>query len=155
MGISYDAPFRGMLPLRQDMRRRTRTRSQMYWVRERERERKRKRTSENPHPPPTLPPPEGNGGGHLILTRSATLFTHIISSVWHKRQISDIKVDVEDGTRAVAGDDSESSPSSSPPSPGIEVYWSVGSASEHWEDLNSLMNDRAESELIIVPGLVG
>ena len=57
--------------------------------------------------------------------------------------------------RAVAEDDSDSLSSSPPPSPGIEVYWSVGLALEYWEDLNGLLKDRAESELIIVPVLVG
>ena len=51
--------------------------------------------------------------------------------------------------------DREGSLFSVPPSLCIEVYWSAGSTLEHWEDLNGLMNNRAASELIVVPLLFG
>ena len=63
--------------------------------------------------PPLLP--QGDGGGPLILTRSAT---HVKSAVWHRRRSSEVEVNVEDGAREVAGDDSDSS-SSSPPPPSV------------------------------------
>ena len=35
-----------------------------------------------------------------------------------------------------------------------EVSWSIGLILENWEDLNGIMNNRAASELIVVPLLV-
>ena len=49
------------------------------------------------------PSPKGDGGGLLILTRSATLATHFISDVWHKRRSSNVKVNVKDGERTGRG----------------------------------------------------
>ena len=49
------------------------------------------------------PSPKGDGGGLLILTRSATLATHFISDVWHKRCSSNVKVNVKDGERTGRG----------------------------------------------------
>ena len=60
-------------------------------------------------------------GGPLILTRPATLATHAISAVWHKRRSSEVEVHVEDGAREVVRDNSDSS-SFSPPPPSVSRF---------------------------------
>ena len=65
----------------------------------------------------STPPPKGDGGGPLILTRSATLSTHVISAVWRKCRSSDVEVNAKDRARAEAGDDNDSLLSSFPPLP--------------------------------------
>ena len=70
------------------------------------------------------------------------LATHVILAVWSKRRSSNVEVNVEDGARVEVGGDEKYLSSLSPPFPSIEVYWSVGSVLENWEDLNGLMNNR-------------
>ena len=99
---------------------------------------------------PSSPSSEGDGGGPLILTQSATLVTHVISAVWRKLRSYDVKVNVKDRARAESRDDDDSSSSSFPPL-SLSRFIGTSNCREHWGDLNGLMNDRAALELIVLP----